>query len=188
NYFFPSSAQCMHCHTGSAGIVLGPKIRQMNRNITYPATGINANQLDTLNHIGMFTSSLASASSLPTLTVPTNTAASLHDRARAYLFTNCSQCHRPGGGTNVNIDFNITTADADMHICNVASNYPGSTSTRLVPGNANASSIYHRMSCREGVGSCTVQDQMPPLGSTVVDTDGAALIAQWINSLSACPL
>lgn len=187
NYIYPSSAQCMQCHTASAGIALGPKTRQMNRNLTYQTTGMNANQLDTLNHIGMFSTRLAAASTLENLTVPTNTHASLHDRARAYLYTNCSQCHRPGGGTNVDIDFNITTADADMHVCNVTSVYPGSVPTRLVPGDANASSVYRRMSCREGAGSCTVQDQMPPIGTTVVDTNGAALIAQWINSLSTCP-
>jgi hypothetical protein len=33
----------------------------------------------------------------------------------------------------------------------------------------------------------TTGQRMPKLGSTVVDTDGTALIDQWITSIKSCP-
>ncbi len=187
-YLYPSSSQCMFCHTDIAGIILGPEVRQINRDFTYPSSGITANQLATLDHIGMFSNTVGDVNSLPHLTPPSDTTASPTERARAYLYTNCSQCHRQGGPTNVMLDFNITTADADMNVCKVTPNYNIATASFIVsPGNANDSSLYHRINCREGVSSCTADDQMPPLASTVVDTSGVKLLADYINNLSVCP-
>ena len=186
-YIYPGSSQCMSCHTDIAGTVLGPEVRQVNRDFTYPSTGITANQLATLDHIGMFSNVVSDVNSLPQLTQPDDTTASLTERARAYLYTNCSQCHQQGGPTNVMLDFNITTADTDMNVCNAAPSYTIASANFIVsPGIANDSTLYHRINCREGVSSCTVDDQMPPLGSTVVDTTGVKLIADYINGLNVC--
>lgn len=188
-YIYPSSSQCMFCHTDSAGIVLGPEIRQMNRDFTYPVSGITANQLTTLDHIGMFSSTVTDVNLLPHLTQPGDTTATITERARAYLYSNCSQCHRQGGTGNVALDFNITTADAEMNVCNVLPSYNIAMANFIVsPGNADDSSLYHRINCRERASGCTVDDQMPPLGSSVVDTSGVKLIAEYINRLSACPV
>lgn len=186
-YIYPSSAQCMFCHTQVSGFALGPETRQLNRDKTYASTGITANQLSTLDHIGMI--SLTDVpSALPRLTEPTNYLASLHDRARAYLYTNCAQCHRQGGPSNVSLDFNITTATADMNVCNVAPSYNISGANYILsPGNANDSTMYHRMNCRTGNVGCLADDQMPPIGSTIVDSAGATLLSNWINSLGSCP-
>jgi len=188
NYIYPSSSQCMFCHTDIAGSVLGPEVRQMNRSFTYPGSGVTANQLTTLDHIGIFSNALNDVETLPVLTTPGDVSASLRDRARAYLYSNCSHCHRQGGPTNVSLDFNISTADADMGVCNISPTYNIAGATYIVsPGNANDSSLYHRVRCREGVNGCSIDDQMPPLGSTVEDVSGSKLLADYIFSLSACP-
>jgi uncharacterized repeat protein (TIGR03806 family) len=187
-YIYPGSSQCMFCHTDIAGVVLGPEIRQMNRDFTYSATGITANQLTTLDHIGMFSSTVGDVSSLPRLTQPGDTSASITERARAYLYINCSQCHRQGGTSNVALDFNITTAEAGMNVCKVTPSYNIAASNFIVsPADADDSSLYHRMKCREGITGCTVDDQMPPLGSTVVDNSGMSLLADYIKQLIVCP-
>ena len=187
-YIYPSSSQCMFCHTDIAGTVLGPEVRQINRDFSYPDSGITANQLTTLDHIGMFSSAISDVNSLPHLTQPDDITASITERARAYLYTNCSQCHRQGGTSNVALDFNITTPDADMNVCNVMPSYNIATANFIVsPGNADDSSLYHRINCRAAVTGCNVDDQMPPLGSSVVDSSGIKLIADYINQLSACP-
>lgn len=187
-YIYPSSSQCMFCHTDIAGVVLGPEIRQMNRDFTYPGTGITANQLITLDHIGMFSTAVSDVASLPRLTQPGDTSASVTERARAYLYSNCSQCHRHGGTSNVALDFNISTAEADMNVCNVTPSYNIASANFIVsPADAVDSSLYHRMKCREGITGCTVDDQMPPLGSTVVDNSGVTLLADYINQLTGCP-
>ena len=188
-YIYPSSTDCMKCHTPVTGYVLGPETAQLNRDHTYASTGITANQLATLNNINYFSTPLSDIpANLPRLTAPSDLSANSRDRARAYLYTNCSQCHRQGGTTNVNLDFNITTADADMNICNITPIHQiGGAGAIITPGNASDSSLYLRMSCRDGVGTCRTEDKMPPLGSVLVDTSGVAIIAAWINSLSACP-
>jgi hypothetical protein len=56
NYRFPSRAQCTHCHTVPARFALGVNTLQMNRDHNYD--GVIANQLATLEHIGLFTKKL----------------------------------------------------------------------------------------------------------------------------------
>ncbi len=188
-YIYPSSTQCMRCHTSVAGIALGPETNQLNRDTTYPSTGITANQLATLEHIDIFSNALPDIpANLPRLTDPSDVSASIHDRARAYLYTNCAQCHQLGGPTNASLDFHIDTLDTDMNICNATPTHQiGGASAIMTPGNAADSSMYLRMNCREGELSCVLGDEMPPLGSVLVDTDGALILSTWINSLLACP-
>lgn len=188
-YIYPSSTECMICHTVIAGIALGPETSQLNRDTTYPSTGATANQLATLNHIGMFTNALTDVpANLPRLTEPSDLNASDHDRSRAYLYINCAHCHQAGGPANASIDFHIDTADADMNICNATPTHQiGSASAIMTPGDATDSTMYLRMSCREDVGSCVPGDEMPPLGSVLVDTDGAIIVESWINSSGICP-
>jgi hypothetical protein len=54
---FPSEAQCLQCHTQTAGRSLGLEIGQLNGNFGYP-TGRTANQLTTLNAIDTLTPAL----------------------------------------------------------------------------------------------------------------------------------
>jgi mono/diheme cytochrome c family protein len=182
-WIFPSEADCLACHTEAAGRALGPETAQLNRTITYPQTGREANELVTLDHIGLFDAPLPELSTLPVLADPTNATLSLEARARSYLHTNCSQCHRPSGPTPSNMDLRYTTALAATNTCNAqpSSGTLGITNARLIaPGNPAASVLVQRMNRRD-------QHGMPPLGSDRSDTDGVALVTQWVQSLSACP-
>ena len=110
-WIYPSEGACLQCHTSAAGFSLGPEIAQLNGSLTYAETGRTANQLDTLAGIGMFSAPLPGPSgSLPALVDPSDSGASLSDRARDWLHTNCSQCHRPGGPTPSNMDLRFSTA------------------------------------------------------------------------------
>jgi len=189
SYTFPSSTDCFICHTAVAGTALGPETQQLNRNITYPSTGINANQLATLENIGMFTATLGDIpDNLARLVVPSDFNASIHDRARSYLYTNCAQCHQQGGSTNVNIDFHISTADSEMNICNQTPTHQiGGASAIMAPANSANSSMLLRMNCRESLFGCNIGDEMPPLASALVDIEGVNIISSWIDSLATCP-
>ena len=189
SYVYPSSSDCMKCHTAVTNYVLGAETAQLNRDYSYASTGITANQLATLNNIAYFSTALSDVpTNLPRLTDPTDLTASDRDRARAYLYTNCSQCHRQGGSTPVSLDFNISTADSAMNICNITPTHQiGGATAILSPGNASNSSFYLRMACRDNVTGCAVEDKMPPLGSEQIDSTGLSVIAAWINGLSTCP-
>jgi uncharacterized repeat protein (TIGR03806 family) len=183
DWIYPSESQCMLCHTSAAGFALGPETAQLNMDHTYPSSQISFNQLETLDHVMMFTSPLPGpASGLPALVDPADTSASLDDRARAYLHTNCAQCHQPGGQTPSEMDWRYTTLLSDTNACDVMplEGDLGVTNARLIaPGDAARSLVINRASRRDNNG-------MPPAGSSLVDTTGITLLTAWINGLENC--
>jgi mono/diheme cytochrome c family protein len=183
NWIFPSEAQCVECHTQAAGRALGLETAQLNRDFTYPQTSRTANELATLNHISLLTPAIADPTTQPTMPDPGDTSATLANRARAYLHTNCSQCHRPNGPTPSNMDLRYTTALVSTNACNAmpqAGDLGVGANARLIaPGSAANSIVVNRANRRDG-------NAMPPLGSLQIDTAGVALLTQWINSLTSC--
>ncbi|MEJ0037587.1 MAG: PQQ-dependent sugar dehydrogenase [Gammaproteobacteria bacterium] len=178
DWTYPSEAQCLQCHTSGAGRSLGLETRQLNSSVTYPATGRSANQLTTLQGIGLFANTLTVQDAYPD---PADTTQSTTNRARSYLHTNCAQCHRPNGGTPVSLDLRYSTALASTNTCNAtpASGDLGVAGARVVtPGDASKSVLYLRMSRRDA-------NRMPPVASHLVDTQGATLLQQWINGMGA---
>jgi hypothetical protein len=151
----------------------------------YPSTGRTDNQLTTLDHIMMFSAPLAGTpATLPALADPADTSANLNDRARAYLHTNCANCHQPGGGTPVDIDLRYSTSLQATGACDVipqAGNLGLANARIIAPGAAARSVLVERVNRRD-----TVSIGMPPVGSTVVDAAGVTLLTNWVNGLTGC--
>jgi uncharacterized repeat protein (TIGR03806 family) len=181
---YPSEAQCMQCHTEAAGRSLGLETRQLAFNITYPQTGRDAHQLLTLNAINTLSPPIADPAAEIPYSNPTGTAGSLGERARSYLHTNCSQCHRPGGPTTSNMDLRYATTLATTNACDAPPGLGdlGIANARLIaPGAADRSVIPARMNLRDN------PNAMPPTDLSVrVDAEGVQLIRDWINSLASC--
>ncbi len=97
-WYYPSSQDCLTCHTANAGLVLGVKTRQLNRDLKYP-TGVSDNELRAWNHVGLFAPALdeTQLASYPSLAREDDLTRSIEDRARSYLDANCAHCHRPNG-------------------------------------------------------------------------------------------
>jgi uncharacterized repeat protein (TIGR03806 family) len=173
---FPSRTECMACHSRAANFVLGFTENQLNRVHDYGKA--SDNQLRTLPHIGLFSSS--------NLKPPKRTYVDVYDssqaleaRARTYLQVNCSVCHMDAGGGNAKMELRMSTKPEQMNIFDSRPQHDsfGIVNAMLVaPGEPDRSILYHRVS-RRGRG------QMPPLVSRVVDDRGAALLADWIRSL-----
>jgi uncharacterized repeat protein (TIGR03806 family) len=181
-WIYPGEGQCLQCHTEAAGNTLGLETRQLASVFKYPQTGRDANQLVTLNTINVLTPAIDKPENEVPYPDPKGTAGTLNERARAYLHENCSQCHRPNGGSTANMDLRYTTALADTKACDVAPDLGdiGIADARLIaPGVATRSVLVARMSRRDEHG-------MPPIGSAKVDADGAALLTEWVNSLTSC--
>jgi uncharacterized repeat protein (TIGR03806 family) len=182
-WIYPSEAQCLQCHNEAAGSSLGPETKQLAFNIMYPQTGRDAHQLLTLNAINTLAPPIANPTDEVAYPKPTGTAGTLNERARAYLHTNCAQCHRPSGPTTSNMDLRYATPLAETNACDAAPALGnlGITDARLIaPGASDRSVVPARMSVR---GSA---EAMPPIGSSRVDTDGVKLIREWIDSLAGC--
>ena len=182
-WIYPSEGQCVQCHTSVAGRALGLETAQLNRNFVYPQTGRTANELFTLNHIQVLTPAIPDPAAQPTMADPSDTSAPLNDRARAYLHTNCSQCHREGGPTPSTMDLRYTTPLNQTNACEAApqsGNLGLGSAARLIdPGSAANSILVNRTNRRDA-------NAMPPVGSAQIDTAGVALLTQWINGLTGC--
>lgn len=179
---YPSAGECRACHADVAGHVLGLETAQLNREFFYVATGRSANQLETLDAIGLFEAPLGDPEALPVMVDPADAGAALDARARAYLHANCAHCHREGGGAPGAMDLRFTTLLEHTGTCGVVPQQGdlGIDDARiLAAGDPQRSVLLARMLRRDA-------QAMPPIVSTVVDADGTALIADWIAALSGC--
>ncbi len=179
SWAFPSRSQCLACHTEVAGRTLGLETAQLNRDLAYPTTGRVANQLATLDALGIFQYPLnAAPDTLDRLAAPADTSRALDLRARAYLHANCSYCHRPNGPGQGPEDFRYQQPGTGIGAVNVLPSQGdfGIPDARLIfPGKPAQSIVSHRL-------RTLALGRMPPLATSVVDVQGAALIDQWIRS------
>lgn len=180
---YPSGGECLTCHTAAAGFALGLETAQLNKDLTYASTGRTANQLRTLDAISMFTTPLGDPTLRPAMPDPFDAAAPLAARARAYLHTNCAQCHRPNGPTQSALDLRFSTLLSSTNACGVQPQFGdlglGAAARIIAPGSPADSVLVARANRRDASG-------MPPLASSVVDAAGVALLESWVAGLTTC--
>lgn len=178
-WHFPSRAECTLCHTLPAKYVLGVNTLQMNKDHDY-GNGRVANQLRTLEHLGIFTKPLPQPpEKQPRLANYEDEKLDLDSRARAYLHANCSHCHMKWGGGNAEFQLLATLPLKDLGIVHGRIGQ-GTFDLRdprvLVPGDPERSMLLHRMK-KLGLG------RMPHVASSVIDEKGVKLIEDWVRSL-----
>lgn len=179
-HIFPSRSDCLTCHLPASGYSLGLETLQQNRD--FPADeNLPDNYLQQLTTLGYFSESPSTSLLDVRLQSLDETDASLTERARSYLHSNCAGCHRPGGSLS-NIDLRYGTSLADMNICAIAPQYGDlgiEGAALLAPGNSASSVLLERM--------LTLDDnRMPPLSTAVVHTQATETISAWIDSLAGC--
>lgn len=177
-WHFPSRSECTLCHTMASRYVLGINTLQMNKEHDYG--GVLANQIDTFNRLGLFTEPLEKpANELPKLVDHRDDMQPDHLRARSYLMSNCSHCHRRWGGGNAEFSLLANKTLEDAAVIGVP---PGQGAFNLkspaliVPGEPERSLIYHRMTLK-GLG------KMPHIASSIHDQPSIELIRRWIEGL-----
>lgn len=184
DWYFPSPADCLKCHTPPSGFILGLKTRQLNGVLDYASTGKTDNQLRTLNRLGLFSPSL-DETAIPGFDrlVPLNDAgAALEERVRSYLDSNCAHCHRPGA-VNSNWDGRYDTPLASQGLIDAMTlNNLGIPDARIVySGSPSKSTLYLRMD------SLTLGTSMPPLAKSMRDQAALQVFSSWIQSLPPSP-
>lgn len=113
------------------------------------------------------------------LASPHDETSNLDERARAYLHTNCANCHTGAGGGNAAINLSVNFPDEKRELFGVKPKHLdfGLPDAQLVAtGKPDSSVLLHRMGM-SGPG------QMPIIGRKVVDEKGVGLIREWISSM-----
>jgi uncharacterized repeat protein (TIGR03806 family) len=183
SWSFPSRGGCLECHNDAAGGSLGLETMQLDRALRYPS-GIDANQIATLEHIGAFDAPVRRLTPLADPRLPDPSGQMLDARARSYLHSNCSICHRPEGPFN-GLDLRVNVPLAEMRLCNADpqkgdQGVPGAK--LLVPQMPDESILYLRMQAPDKAAG-----RMPTLASSVLDAQGLALVSDWIKATTTCP-
>jgi hypothetical protein len=183
----PSQANCRTCHTMQGlDAVNGFGAIQLN----HSEDGVTLSSL-------LAEHTLINGSAGATLNVSVDNARIPGDAATqaalGYLQGNCGHCH---GGPTPRVGMQLWSivgmtqlSDAPIMqtaVCHCIENWTGRKNAdgdaytlRVAPGHAAVSGIVGRMSAR------TSGEQMPPLGTKLVDPTGLGAIKTWIDSLDA---
>ncbi len=179
-YSVPNKNQCKGCHALSGGIVpLGPKARNLNRNIAYE--GGEENQLAHWSSTGIL-SGAPSPEDAPAVPDWRDEMAPLEARARAWLDVNCAHCHRREGPAS-NSGLFLTYWETDPVALGIgkrpvaAGRGSGGHEFDVDPGDPDGSILIHR------VGSTEPGVMMPELGRVLEDTAAVELLRAWVSSL-----
>ena len=152
----PSADACWRCHLGEPGQVLGFSALQ-----------------------------LASLDGLPLSVAPTGTYGA-PDAAQGYLHANCGHCHSPDGPAwqDSHMVLRLGVGEHDAKTTQLVKSTVGVAleqwigrgfTDRIVAGDPDQSAIAYRM------GDRTVNVEMPPLATELVDEVGLAMIRSWIQ-------
>ena len=195
NYAVPAKNQCGSCHhiytdveqngrtvRKQAIVPIGPKARHINRDYDY-GDGPE-NQLDYLARAGKL-AKLPLFGSYPRNVDYTDAAASVDDRARAYLDANCGHCHNSQSATGINSKLLLDVGEKDwsnLGVCKTpgsAGKGGGGLRYDIVPGQPENSILYFRTA------SVDPGAMMPQLGRTLAHRAGVELLYQWIAEMPA---
>jgi hypothetical protein len=173
---YPSRSDCLQCHTGNAGTVLGLRTEQTNRMTTWGS--LKLNQLELWDAMSYFPRTIGGAGQYLALADPADPNADKMQRARSYMATNCGGCHRPGGALEGDIDLRHQTPDEKTRLVGVRPLRGGlglPDAYRVKPRAVGSSVLYERMQRLDGT-------RMPQLGTHAVDARALELIRAWIDA------
>jgi uncharacterized repeat protein (TIGR03806 family) len=177
-YRVPNVNQCKECHALNDEISpIGPKARNMNKDVYYD--NVEINQIEYLINNKIFKAHTLNEK----LAVDwTDLSMSLDDRARSYLDINCGHCHIETGAANstgLYLDLNEQRKNhLGIYKKPVATGRgSGGFKYSIVPGMPSQSILIHRMkSLDPGI-------MMPESGRALADKEAIEMLEEWIASL-----
>ncbi len=175
-WLFSGRAECQRCHNKWSGPALAFNTPQLNKLHDYGP--LQASQLETFAHIGLIEKPVA-VENRPQLADPQDDGADTDRRARAYLQVNCAHCHRLHAGSAVlsKMRYDLPLEKTDMVGVRPTQGTFGIHAAHVIaPGDPFRSVLLYRMAKLGG-------GRMPHIGSTEVDLEGVALIAEWLRHI-----
>lgn len=194
NYRIPNHVQCLTCHKVNVNNVqkivpIGIKPQNLNFNFNYGNE--TKNQLTKWIEKGYLENNFTFPTAQNTTVDYKDTSKDLTTRVRSYVDINCAHCHRAESHCyyrDMRFAFNQTgpenaLAQTNLGVCmNTADmqDIPQQYDKIVTPANINASMLYFR------INTTNETYRMPLHGRTLIHTEGVALVAEWINSLTPC--
>lgn len=187
----PGESDCRACHEGRTSPILGFGALQLSWDrdplaVHGEAPSAPLPSPGTVDLRDLITRGLlrghppAWSETAPRIAAPSATARA----AAGYLFGNCAGCHNGEGPlAELGLTFDHSVSDPQSYhrvrqsLLTQTTHFrlPGAVSSaRVHPGSPKQSALAFRMRSRDPM------TQMPPLGTRLVDTEGAALIERWI--------
>jgi hypothetical protein len=186
-YVIPSQDDCRACHEGTPVPALGVSALQLSPDRDPGAPNGEPHSPDQVDLPALAERGLLRKLPAALLeTAPRIGASSPTARAAlGYLHANCGHCHNNRGPL---ADVGLTLEQASADVASVGRmlrstiGHPADTrafglTTRVVPGRPADSQLVARMRSRDPL------TQMPPLGTGLIDSEGLALVEQWIQQL-----
>jgi len=170
--------ECKLCHNAGARNVLGFIPTQLNQ-LLGKGNSQGATQMTHLDAISVLEKPLPVAADDPAALVdPRDSSQKIGDRARSYLAVNCSMCHNPRGNAIVSFYLHREAPFAQLNTSKGTGigTFGMKDAWLVTPGDPYRSVLFYRMS---KIGYA----RMPYIGSRVVDSEGIALVEEWIRSL-----
>jgi putative heme-binding domain-containing protein len=167
---FFSRSECARCHNMWNNFTPGFNTLQLDK-ATETSPG---RQADLLVQMGLIPDERR-------LTDPYGEQGTLEARARSYLHSNCSACHRANAGGAVPVYLNIETTNNEMKVLDVRplQGDLGLPDGRLIAkGDAARSVLLYRM-------ATAGRGHMPYLGGRLIDDRGLRLVRAWIDAMPA---
>lgn len=185
-YPIPSQEDCLACHDGGAGPLLGVSALQLSPDRDPlaphaelpPEGGVDLRGLHEMNLLKGFSEALLQSPPRIPAASPTTRA------ALGYLHGNCGACHNDRGSlSDLNLVLLQHADDGEASLQRSLETLVGiageevssGVHLRVQPGDPSTSVISFRLRTRNPV------TQMPPLGRRVPDTEAIALVDRWIQ-------
>lgn len=171
-----SRSECRACHSNQTGGAVAFSYENLGR-ISF--TSPRESEVQRMVDLGILDKTDPPGWKLRQMVNPHREDASLEQRARSYLASNCAHCHCRGGGGTVALDlsyFNLTQDIFAVDFPTTQGSFGLSDAKLIVPGAPNRSTLYYRMAT-SGTG------HMPKLWKRDNDVQGLQLVHDWIASM-----
>lgn len=154
-YHVPTQNECMTCHQSNSTLSpIGPTLLNLNKTVN--RNGTELNQLAHLQSLGLLEQ--FSVTDIPQMVDYNDLNASLSDRGRAYLAINCAHCHNPQA-------WNIPAAKNFDFRHEIPFELTGIQNGK------------------DKISRNVLNQEMPFIGTTMMDEEGVALLIEYLNSL-----
>ncbi len=183
-WYYPSRQDCLTCHTAKAGVVLGVKTRQLNRDVV-DGNGRAENQLAAWNRMGLFEPGVAGGRTFRRWRVwrGRRRRRGVWRSARDRIWTPIARI-AIGRGERWRILTRVMTRrwrDKGLIRGQILIDEGIDGAEVIAPHDIWRSILLLRASAVDAV-------KMPPLAHNVADRRGAALLREWIESMPGPPV